>query len=180
MSAPCRSADRSNALDGRFCGDRKVTDDVDLEWEWFRRDFPNAGNRNDPDPTNEVWPVYERWRQQKAAEVAQVGPEVMFEELNNRLEQEIATAVFQLRAHDEDLQQRESSLRQRIADGEANLQEQAHALEAIRSELREQLGRAQQAFDGISPEVLTLLKLKQEGETELQYRLRTGKHSNEQ
>ena len=161
-----------------------MTDD-DFEWQWFIRDHPEFANEDpsEPDRENRVWPHFLEWQKHRMAEVAQFGPEVMFERFHDQLQQEIMSATLQLRAHDDDLQKREASLRQRIADGEASLKEQADTLEAARAELRAEVDKvaaARQAFDNIAPELLARIAPKQEGETELQYRLRTGKHSNEQ
>ena len=158
-------------------------DDFDAQWAWFQSEHPGVGNRNDPDLENKVWPIYERWREQKAREVAEFGSDIMFEQLNSNLEQQIASVAFQLRAHDEDLRQREASLLKRIADGEASLREQADTLEAARAELRAEVDKvaaARQAFDNIDPELLVRIAPKRPEESEMEYRLRTGKHSNEQ
>jgi hypothetical protein len=130
-------------------------DDFDLEWELFKRECNVAGARDDPDPDGGA--LFLEWQRQRMADVSEFGPQVLFNQLNDRLEEEINRAAFQLRAADEDLQQREASLRERIADGESSLQEQARALEAVRAELRTEVDKvaaARQAFDSIDPELL--------------------------
>jgi predicted nucleic acid-binding Zn-ribbon protein len=156
--------------------------DDDFEWQWFIRDHPEFAGEDpsEPDRENRVWPVMQQWREQRMAEVAQFGPEVMFERLHDQLQQEITSVALQLRAADEDLRQREASLHKQVENGNADLKAQADTLQAARAELRAEVDKvaaARQAFDSIDPELLVRMAPKQEGETELQFRLRTGKHS---
>jgi len=160
-----------------------ANEEFDAQWAWFQSENPGVGNRNDPDPENKVWPIYERWREQKAREVAEFGSDIMFEQLHNNLEQQIASVAFQLRAADEDLRAREENLRKQIEDGSADLKAQADVLEAARAELRAEVDKvaaARTAFNNIDPELLVRMAAKQPGEPENLFRMRTGKHSNEQ
>ena len=156
-------------------------DDFDPEWELFCRECGVSGQRSDPDPDGGA--LFLEWQRRRMADVAEFGPQVLFNQLNDRLEDEINRAVYQLRAADEDLRLREASLRKQVEEGNADLKVQADALEAARAELRlevDKVAAASKAFNQIDPELLVRMAPKQPEESEMEYRLRTGKHSNEQ